>query len=190
MEKINDTINRINEKMKERADEADAKKQKQAEEVKKAADDVAALEQKARAAGLSGNDAEYKKAYKAAEDAKQLLSMKRDRLATIESTPLVTREEYENAAEELGAEFDAMEKEALEQITEHLQAVAAIANDLYNTAQAGNTALHMMEYTGKLERQYSLHLSSIVPEHIRNALTPITFTLHIPLAFDVPRLFF
>lgn len=189
MEKITDTINRINEKMKERAAEADAKKQKQAEEVKKAADDVAALEQKARAAGFSGNDAEYKKAYKAAEDAKQLLSMKRDRLATLESTPLVTREEYENAAGEIRAEYDAQETEARAAIIEHLQAIAEISNGLFKAGQEVNNTMANLANLAKRDNSIPESIWSFLPAQVRDALQPLAANLHVNLEIDPPRLF-
>ena len=190
MEKLSETLKRINAAAEKRTAEAEATKKKLAEQIKEDAHNLATLTEQTAAATREGNETEYNKLYKAAEKVRQSMGMKKERLEMLESQPLLTSEEYANAAGEIRAEYDVQETEAKKAITEHLRAMIEISNGLYKAGQEANSTISQLAHLAKRDNSIADSIWSVLPEHVRDALKPLAVNLHIDVEIDPPRLFF
>lgn len=190
MEKLSETLQRINAAAEKRTAEAEATKKKLAEQIKEDAHNLAALTEQTATATREGNETEYNKLYKAAEKVRQSMGMKKKRLEMLESQPLLTSEEYANAAGEIRAEYDVQETEAKKAIAEHLQAMAEISNGLFKAGQDANGAIANLANLAKRDNSIPESIWAILPGQVRDALLPLANSLHIDVEIDPPRLLF
>lgn len=190
MEKLNETLQRINAAAEKRTAEAEASKKKLAEQIKEDAQKLAALTEQTETATREGNETEYNKLYKASEKVRQSMGMKKQRLEMLESQPLLTAEEYANAAGEIRAEYDVQETEAKKAIAEHLQAMAEISNGLFKAGQEANSTISQLARLANRDNSIADSIWSVLPEHVRDALKPLAVNLHIDVEIDPPRLLF
>lgn len=190
MEKLSETLKRINAAAEKRTAEAEATKKKLAEQIKEDAHNLATLTEQTAAATREGNETEYNKLYKAAEKVRQSMGMKKERLEMLESQPLLTSEEYANAAGEIRAEYDVQETEAKKAITEHLRAMIEISNGLYKAGQEANSAIANLAHLAQRDNRAPDSVWPVLPGHVREALQPLAANLHVDVEIDPPRLLF